>query len=303
MEQVHQFFGWAVFSLSNKLKHKVGERIGKIKLLLDAMTVYHSDVIDDTHYMEHCYPKSEQVRNKGGLSLVSKKFIPFGRHLLKNVGMLNGNQSFQQKGNTVIEDMVRHVANNYLLRKIFGDCCNGLLGENGAESDNKAVMDQLYVKLCTKTIHSWGGEMTAKYKERYLGRHVKNATKLAFRVQLDADTQAKEKNKKKDKESKDEKTKDGNDKAITHQKKEKDKKDEPEQKQATEKNRNNTNEEGTRNNCTQTTTAEDKDHSKLTSSETYNQTNKQEDKMETPQLRRSKRQKAKKSVNTDESGS
>lgn len=181
VEQVHQFYGWAVFLLSNKLKHKVGERIGKIKLLLDAMTVYHSDVIDDTHYMEHCYPKSEQVRNKGGILLVSKKFIPFGRHLLKNVGMLNSNQSFQQKGNTVVEDMVRHVANNYLLRKIFGDCCNGLLGENGAESDNnKAVMDQLYVQLCTKTIHSWAGKMTANTKKGILAVMLKTQRNLHF---------------------------------------------------------------------------------------------------------------------------
>jgi hypothetical protein len=83
-KHVNRFFGWAIFSLRKKMERQDGDiNDGNKKLrLLELMRVLHHEAIVDEEYMADCYAESDQLRNKGGLTLVSKDFFGFGRELM-----------------------------------------------------------------------------------------------------------------------------------------------------------------------------------------------------------------------------
>ncbi len=157
--------------------------------LLDSMAVFHHEVVDDDEYMQSYYATVDQLTNKGGLSLVAKPFIPFGRNLMKNVRDFQYNQSFQHHGNSAVSSAIERLLESTILKKIFWDCLGhpgGYLIDDGTQRSRLSV----FVSICKKTMHAWAGKMSRKFKEMYTGRHAtKNLSNFALRVALDAQTQ------------------------------------------------------------------------------------------------------------------
>jgi hypothetical protein len=176
-----------LFSLKRKLENEQGDNKEGLELL-DKMSVFHHEVINDEQYMKNCYPFANQLLNKGGLTLVATKFVGFCRSLMNTVNKLTV-QTMLRKGNRAIEDLVSNVLSSRKLRRICWSCCETTYCDSiGSKSDNTVQM--LYTALTIKTIHAWAGMISRRFKELYTGRQAKNTTKLALRVELEASSKS-----------------------------------------------------------------------------------------------------------------
>ncbi len=188
---VTRFFGWAVFSLKKQLEKDYAENEEKI-FLLEEMTIYHSEAIADDVYMATCYDTSDQLRNNGGQTLISKCFIGFGRALMKEVCKFTA-LSFSVCGNQAIEEKADKLLENVILRRIFFACCRSsswqpVCIEEGHEHD---LVVSLFEELVDKTFHAWAGEQTDKYREQFTGRLNKDSAQLQLRGELNLLTKPK----------------------------------------------------------------------------------------------------------------
>ena len=119
--------------------------------LLERMSVLHHEAINDQVYMQNCYPLANVLLNKGGLTLVAKGFIGFGRSLMTRVSELTV-ETMLQKGNRAIEDLVSNVLCCEKLKRIFWSCCQTSYG-GGMINQNKsmtATLQSLYAALAKK---------------------------------------------------------------------------------------------------------------------------------------------------------
>lgn len=147
------------------------------------------EALADTYYMENFYAVSDQLRNNGGLTLVSKEFFGFGRYLMKEVSEFQIN-SFILCGNQAIAEGKEKILKDEQLRKIFRACYRESLKKDGdlqmiAGDDD--LMD-LYHELWKKVFHVWVGEQTLLFKNKYTGRLATNTTSVSFRGELNTNT-------------------------------------------------------------------------------------------------------------------
>ena len=194
MNQVHRFFGWSIFSQKQKLQNQQRDNKDSLELL-EKMSVLHHEVLNDEVYMQNCYPFATEVLNIGSLTLVATRFIGFGRSLMTRVTELTVETMLRQ-GNRAIDALVSDVLNSEKLKRIFWVSCKSCYsGEAMTNKDNhdmsSSTLQSLYAAHTKRTIHAWAGMMSRKLKELYTGRHAKNTTKLALRVQLEASSKKK----------------------------------------------------------------------------------------------------------------
>lgn len=188
MSQVQRFFGWSIFSLKRKLENEQCDNKDGLDLL-EKMSVFHHEVINDELYMKNCYPIANEVMNKGGLTLVATNFIGFGRSLMTMVKKLTV-ETVLQKGNRAIEDLVSDVLHSEKLKRIFWSCCETSYSKEMSENTSTNTLQSLYTALTKKTIHAWAGMISRRFKELYTGRQAKNTTKLPLRVELEASSKS-----------------------------------------------------------------------------------------------------------------
>jgi hypothetical protein len=191
VQYVQRFFGWAVFSVKKNLESQSADHEEEIELL-DSMSVYHHEVIDDEDYMATCYSPADQLSNRGGLCLISKKFIGFGRHLMMQLLTLDGDSSFRCNGNLTISNHVDGALGSTRLKRIFWSCCGRKFPDVITDEEDKTI-DWLYDELVEKVAHAWGGQMSDKFKEVSTARHVKTANTVTLRGKLDITAQSKKK--------------------------------------------------------------------------------------------------------------
>jgi hypothetical protein len=187
IQNVQRFVGWAVFSLRRKLENQMSDNEEKIDIL-DSMTVYHHEVVDDEEYMSLYYAKVDQLTNKGGLSLVAKPFFPFAKSLMKQVVGFTYDQSFQQQGTEAIASAVQQLLENAQLKDLFWRALgqpSGYLMNDTTQTSRLLVFNA----ICKKTMNAWAGQISDRYKEICTGRHVKTVANVALRVGLDIQTQ------------------------------------------------------------------------------------------------------------------
>jgi hypothetical protein len=191
INQVQRFFGWSIFSLKQKLENE--ERDNKDSLeLLERMSILHHEAINDEVYMQKCYPLANVLLNKGGLTLVAKSFIGFGRSLMRRVNKFTV-ETMLREGNRAIENLVSNVLQCEKLKRIFLSSCEtsqfGWKINKDKESMTTTVQS-LYTALAKKTIHAWAGIIARRFKELHTGRQAKNSTELPLRVELNASTRS-----------------------------------------------------------------------------------------------------------------
>ncbi|KAI2494045.1 hypothetical protein MHU86_20488 [Fragilaria crotonensis] len=148
MSQVQRFFGWSIFSLKRKLENEQCDNKDGLDLL-EKMSVFHHEVINDELYMKNCYPIANEVMNKGGLTLVATNFIGFGRSLMTMVKKLTI-ETVLQKGNRAIEDLVSDVLHSEKLKRIFWSCCETSYSNERRENTSTNTLQSLYTALTKK---------------------------------------------------------------------------------------------------------------------------------------------------------
>jgi hypothetical protein len=178
VENVNRFVGWAIFSLIKKMERNYGENEAKLALL-ESMQVYEHDIILDSEYMESCYAERDQLRNQGGLTLVSKDFFEFGKQLMREVSKFTI-ATFKARGNAAAKESHSLILNNETLASTFRLQCRQLFPEE-EEQLSDGDISSVYESICTKVFRAWGGEQHRKLKEGYTGRQVKTSSNTTLR--------------------------------------------------------------------------------------------------------------------------
>jgi hypothetical protein len=127
--------------------------------------------------MENCYTVADQLRNKGGLCLISKQFFGFGWELMVAIGKLSV-KTFEDLGTR---------EQNAELREMFKLECRKSAFADDELSDKELF--SVYDALCKKVFNAWAGVQSRKFKQQYTGRQVVGAAVGTFRGDMSAATQ------------------------------------------------------------------------------------------------------------------
>jgi hypothetical protein len=188
--EVTDFFGWAISSLRRVLSREY-ERMKELKWntsctleeeeqmirFLDGMRIFHTQAILDEEYLRDMYPPCHQLTNKGWLSLVSKPFFPFARHLLNEIRLTVDVMEWKRRGNGVIESAARALEENETLTVMFLDAAKT---SSLSEKWKRKIMSALIMKV----LHARSAAEHDKYKEQHTNREAKGATASSFRGEL-----------------------------------------------------------------------------------------------------------------------
>jgi hypothetical protein len=188
--EVIDFFGWAISSLRRVLSCEY-ERMQELKWdtactleeekemisFVDGMRIFHTAAILDEEYLLECYPSCHQLKNKGWLSLVSKPFFPFARHLLNEIRLIVDVHQWTRRGNGVVESAAKALSNNDSLAVLFLDAAKT---SSLSEKWKRKIMSALILKV----LHARSAAEHDKYKEQHTNHEAKGATASSFRGEL-----------------------------------------------------------------------------------------------------------------------
>jgi hypothetical protein len=188
--EVTDFFGWAIYNLRHVLSREY-ERMKELRWdtactmeeekqmisFLDDMRIFHTQAILDEEYLRDMYPPCHQLKNKGWLSLVSKPFFPFARHLLHQIRLTVDVNEWRRRGNGVIETAAKALEENESLTVLFLDAAKT---SSLDEKWKRKIMSALILKV----LHARSAAEHDKYKEQHTNREAKGATASSFRGEL-----------------------------------------------------------------------------------------------------------------------
>jgi hypothetical protein len=128
-------------------------------------------------YLRDFYPPCHQLKNKGWLSLVSKPFFPFARHLLHQIRLTVDVNEWKRKGNGVVESAAKAFEENESLTVLFLDAAK-------TSSLSEKWKRKIIRALTMKVLHARSAAEHEKYKEQHMNREAKGATASSFRTEL-----------------------------------------------------------------------------------------------------------------------
>ena len=185
--EVNRFLGWAIWHLRKKLSKRrtrakennwiLQEDVEPLIKHLDGMRCFHHHVIIDHEYMKNCYSHSDQSRNGGWLSLVSKRYFGFGRVLLSQVRQNVREHQWGRHGNNSIKVAAAAVCNDAGTKIAFFEASTG---SSIPDSILKSLMDRIVLKV----FHARAGASMDTWKRNNTAREVKGSTDAAFRADL-----------------------------------------------------------------------------------------------------------------------
>jgi len=179
---VNRFFGWAVSDIKRRLKAKDiteegSENCQKLKML-NRMTVFEHEVLNDIEYLETYYPMQLRFLNRGGLTLVSKPFAILGTKILEVTSIHMDMSKISSLQSEVVKEARKEVTKKALeLLPTFLQMTEGF----GPDEDTRT---RLFKQMTTKTFNARAGLAIKFYKEQKLGRGTEGGIKVAFRPKL-----------------------------------------------------------------------------------------------------------------------
>jgi hypothetical protein len=185
--EINRFLGWAIWHLRKKLSKRrtrakvndwvLQENVEPLIQHLDGMRCFHHHAIIDPEYMKNCYSHTDQSRNGGWLSLVSKEFFDFGRVLLSQVRHNVRQKQWGRQGNQSIKVAAAATCKDAGTKKAFFDACTG-------SSIPVSILKSLMDRLVLKTFHARAGASMDAWKRKNTAREVKGSTDASFRADL-----------------------------------------------------------------------------------------------------------------------
>jgi hypothetical protein len=192
--EINRFLGWAIWHLRKKLSNRrtrakvnnwvLQENVEQLIQHLDGMRCFHHHAIIDPEYMENCYSHSDQSRNSGWLSLVSKEYFEFGRVLLSQVRHNVQQKQWDRQGNQSIKVAAEAICKDDGTTKAFFEACTG-------SSIPVSVLKSLMDRIVLKVFHARAGASMDAWKRNNTAREVKGSTDAAFRASLKSKVKSK----------------------------------------------------------------------------------------------------------------
>lgn len=181
--EVNRILGWAVSRLKHyyerkQFAQKASTPKNRDKVVIDAdtaaarakylgnMRILHHEAVSDSEYVELYYDPSTRILNKGGITLVSKDFFPFGYMLLRSIRNSFTKEDLKQHGNQSIKKAFSKIEAEKGLRKVFDSC-----DAAGGFTVDQASKDSIFRELIRKTFHARINEVMKRFRESNFGRH------------------------------------------------------------------------------------------------------------------------------------
>ena len=182
--EVNGFFGYAISRVLGKYKNQtiqedVDDTHNKTVLYIKSMRILHHQALLDDEYMKNCYALTDQIRNQGGLALVSSTYFPFGHQLLNKIRKHLNSKDFKEKKNQVYKDAKKHIFEDNELRNLFmnlNDSEYSILGD-------KVRLD-IYEQLVMKTFNAKYGAQLEHFNDQNTSRYAKVGADMTLRGTL-----------------------------------------------------------------------------------------------------------------------
>jgi len=195
MSDIQKFLGWAIHELITDTRtaaqeEKIQGDINDNDTLTEkdycyqiakSMRILHHDAIQDSDYLMNYYPVFVASYNKGGLCLVAKHMIPFGKHLLQNICSLVTRDKLTRGDCNLIKqahDILVHDNESF---QLFLNC---VAGGNCQYTISNKEAKTMWKKLITKTFHARVGVITKRFAEHTTGQFAAKAKTEPLRLEL-----------------------------------------------------------------------------------------------------------------------
>jgi hypothetical protein len=191
--EVQRFVGWAIRSvlLKRTSKSKDGCKESTIiKNILVKTRVFSSDIEDCVDYVSECYNFSEQILNKGGLTLVSKPMFEWAKTLLIRYHQRFNKDVFGRDGKHSMKNAWAIMQKDRFLKKLFRDGINLLDITSFSVNEYPEIVQKLHDELLYKIFHSQANQDVIEWKkENEKKMSKKDKSKVAFREGLKHDAE------------------------------------------------------------------------------------------------------------------
>jgi hypothetical protein len=120
--EVQPFVGWAIRAELAKQQKRADagcEPSAQMAELLKKMRVFCSDIEKCTEYVSDCYSFSEQILNKGGLTLVAKQMFKWASTLVDRIGKRFNKSLLERDGKNAIQNSLRVMQKDPYLKNLF----------------------------------------------------------------------------------------------------------------------------------------------------------------------------------------
>jgi hypothetical protein len=174
---VNGFFGWAIgsFRQQHKIKIREANKIANVtkqnKLetevkYIDSLFIRHEDAILNEAYLKECYDLGTQMKNMGGLTLVSRRYFKFARRVMTEVQTAITTDALVLNQSIIKTTKTKLKMDSCLLKTFVHH------GKSEMEKFSmKCVqVEKIYKALIEKVINAWSGEILGQYKDQVTGR-------------------------------------------------------------------------------------------------------------------------------------
>jgi hypothetical protein len=186
--EVQRFVGWAIKSqlLKCTSKSKNGcEESTVMKEILVKMRVFCSDIEECVDYVSECYNLSEQILNKGGLTLVSKPMFEWATILLTRYHQRFNKDVFGRDGKSSMKNAWAIMQKDSYLKKLFRESIDSLGIESFRADLHLETVQKLYDELLYKIFHSQANQDVIEWKKENEKKMTKkDKSKVSFREGL-----------------------------------------------------------------------------------------------------------------------
>jgi hypothetical protein len=159
----------------------------KIYKFAKGMRIFHEDAIRDDEYVKKYYCHEMMIRNKGRLTLVSKKYFPFGLLLMQNIRKVVNEKTLGDLKNDSFHNGYETICNDASLKESFFSVHNVDIDEN--------VKNEILEYIVTKAFRAKYRQVQKLFIEKNTGRYAKKGTVASHRGELKISSAKKDKEK------------------------------------------------------------------------------------------------------------
>ena len=160
-----------------------------IIVYLRDMRILHKDALLDIDYMATCYSDTDQMNNRGGMSLVSQHYFKFAVFLISLIREEVTEEKILKRGSASYTLAIENIfAKREVLQTQFDNCHlqSAAVGDikTEIESIEQQQRDEIFDDMVKKTLRSIFKCVMKKVRENTTSHYASGATKDAHRATL-----------------------------------------------------------------------------------------------------------------------
>jgi hypothetical protein len=179
--EVQRFVGWGIKSTFEKKRDLANDGCKvstEMVALLEKMRVFKADVEGCLEYISECYNFSEQILNKGGLTLVHREMFEWASTVIKRIAQHFNKSAIARDGKNAVKKAWATMRKDPFLLTLFLDGTKKITTSAPDENTVRTLHEELLLKI----FHAQVGVELKDFESAKLKK--KANSKVAFRSML-----------------------------------------------------------------------------------------------------------------------